>query len=126
MESIIDGIRKAQHEAEVRCIRANAVLINDTMFATKLNIPPYTGEPRLICGLRAFYCPDLPPEVLFAVCETPQSEDRVKISDAERVIKKYFISCIEQGLTEVEVTEACVELCRAIAAIPILGVMADE
>lgn len=121
MESIIDGIRKAQHEAEVRCIRANAVLINDTMFATKLNIYPHIGEPRMICGLRAFYCPDLPPEVLFAVCETPQSEDKVKIVDVERVIKKYFIDCIEQGMTEVEVTESCAELCRAVAAIPYFG-----
>ena len=115
MESIIAGIKKAQREAEERCIRANAVLINDTMFVTKLDIPPYTGEPRMICGLRAFYCPDLPEEVLFAVCETPPPEKRVTLSTVERVIKDYFISCVERGAHEVEITEVCADLCRLIA-----------
>lgn len=44
----------------------------------------------------------------------------------ERVIKDYFIRCIEQGATSVEVTEASADLCRAVANIPIVGVMSDE
>jgi len=72
-ESIIEGIRRAQVEAERRCIQANAVLINDEMFFSKLPFPPY-GEVKMICGLKAFYCPTLPPDVSFAVCEVPPRE----------------------------------------------------
>ena len=91
-ESIIEGIRRAQVEAERRCIQANAVLINDEMFFSKLPFPPH-GEVKMICGLKAFYCPTLPPDVSFAVCEVPPRErdadDNVDVDKAMAFIESY-------------------------------------
>ena len=73
MENIIEGILAAQYEAEKRGIEANAVLINDRLFFSKV-LHPMFGEMPLVCGLKAFYYPTLPEQVSFAVTHVPENK----------------------------------------------------
>ena len=76
-DNIIAGIMEAKKESYKRNIEANAVLINDRLFYTKLQFaqpPRYGGlvfEIPMVCGLRAYYTDELPDKVLFAVTHNP-------------------------------------------------------
>lgn len=42
----------------------------------------------------------------------------IRLSDAERVVRDYFIECINGGVTEVEVTEANADLILRLEQLP--------
>ncbi len=71
MESFIEGIMQAKKEALRRDILANAVLINDRQYFSRIY---HEGrEISMICGLKAFYTDELPDDTLFAVVEADAS-----------------------------------------------------
>lgn len=86
MENIIEGILAARYEAEKRGIEANAVLINDRQFFSKV-LHPMFGEMPLVCGLKAFYHPTLPEQVIFAVTHVPGLENYSKRCDNVHVVR---------------------------------------
>ena len=49
----------------------------------------------------------------------------IRLSDAERVVRDYFIECVNGGVMEVEVTEANADLCRRLAQLPAVTLPTD-
>lgn len=64
---IIEHIQKAHIEAIKMNIKANAVLISDKLYFSKLQLAH--GDVPMICGLKCVYANDLPNDTLFAVVE---------------------------------------------------------
>ena len=48
------------------------------------------------------------------------TEENIRLSDAERVIRDYFIECVNGGVTEVEITEANADLIRRLEQLPVV------
>lgn len=44
----------------------------------------------------------------------------IRSSDAERVVRDYFIECVKRGVTEVEITEANADLIRRLEQLPVV------
>lgn len=65
INSIIEHIEEARHEAMVRGIEANAVAINDRLYFSKIS-NGYEDIP-IVCGLKCVYTNELPEDVRFAV-----------------------------------------------------------
>ena len=61
IDNIVEHIKMAQTEAIKQGIKANAVLINDTLYRSQF------GAVSMICGLKVVYANDLPDDVGFAV-----------------------------------------------------------
>jgi hypothetical protein len=65
--SIIDHIAQAKSEAYKRGIKANAVVISDKLYFSRLL--GYGVDVPMVCGLKCIYSEDLPDDTSFAVCK---------------------------------------------------------
>lgn len=94
---IIQGVIQAVHEAIKRDIKANAIVINDRLYFSKLFGDG--AEVPMICGLRAFYSDELPNDTLFAVVQAhnlPLTKDEtIAELEAENEMLKKKLASIE-------------------------------
>lgn len=95
--NIVEHIIQAQIEAVKRVIKANAVVISDKLYFSKLQISCNDDVP-MICGLKCVYSKELPDDTLFAVCylpNAPQTKDeRFKELEAENAKLKEKLQMI--------------------------------
>lgn len=64
--NFMEHLYRARAEADIRQIKANAIMINDNLYYSHLYIHGITRV-DMICGLKCVYTKELPEDTLFAL-----------------------------------------------------------